>query len=198
MRVLYQSPTTTRENVDAPLSASAPVRFCPGTQGGTEWNGPAYDSAQNLVLVGATDWCSSVQVVATDKLAGRAGGFFAGATQGFGTLDPVEKRQGWLTAFDADSGAVRWKYRSPLPVLAAVTPTAGGVVFTGELNGDVLALDAKTGGVLWRQPTGTAIGGGVITYRVGGKQLVAVAAGFTSNIWRVPGDANRVVVFGLP
>jgi outer membrane protein assembly factor BamB len=60
---------------------------------------------------------------------------------------------------------VRWKYRSSMPVVAGVTPTAGGLIFAGELNGDAIALDAKTGAVLWRQPTRNAIGGGVITYR---------------------------------
>jgi len=42
------------------------------------------------------------------------------------------------------------------------------------------------------------IGGGVLTYRAGGKQLVAVAAGFKSRIWPVPAESNRVIVFGLP
>jgi outer membrane protein assembly factor BamB len=198
MPILYQTPTTTRENVDTPLSVDAPVRFCPGTQGGTEWNGPAYDRTENLFVVNATDWCSSVQMVAAEKLSGRAGGFFSGATQGFGTLDPVEKWQGWLTAIDADRGTPAWKYRSTMPMLAGVTPTAGGVIFTGELTGDAIALEAKTGRVLWRQSTGNAIGGGVITYRAGGKQLVAVVAGFRSAIWPAPGDSNRIVVFGLP
>lgn len=198
MPLLYQAPITTRDNIDAKLSADAPIHFCPGTQGGAEWNGPAYDGTRNLLYVGATDWCTSVQVVRTDALTGRAGGFFSGAVQGFGTLDPVEKSKGWLTAFDADTGAVRWKYASPLPMVAGVTPTAGGVVFTGELNGDAIALDAETGKVLWRHPTGNAIGGGVVTYRAGGKQLVAVAAGFKSNVWRAPGESNRVVVYGLP
>ena len=198
MTLRYQTPVTTRENVEAPLSPDQPTRFCPGPQGGTEWNGPAYDRSTNLLLVNATDWCATVQQQRLATLAGRAGGAFSGATQGFGTMDPPEKSQGWLTAVDADSGKVAWKYRSSKPMLAGVTPTAGGIVFTGELTGDAIALDAKTGQVLWRHPTGNAIGGGVVTYRAAGRQLVAVAAGFRSRIWPAPGDANRVVVFGLP
>jgi outer membrane protein assembly factor BamB len=57
------------------------------------------------------------------------------------------------------------------PSSPGVTPTAGGLVFAGELTGDAIALDAKTGAVLWRQPTRNAIGGGVITYRAGGKAV---------------------------
>jgi len=46
-------------------------------------------------------------------------------------LDPVEKSQGWLTAVDASTGAVKWKYRSPRQMVATVTTTAGNIVMTG-------------------------------------------------------------------
>ncbi|HET8712076.1 MAG TPA: PQQ-binding-like beta-propeller repeat protein [Gemmatimonadales bacterium] len=117
---------------------------------------------------------------------------------GFGTPDSASKAQGWITAVDADSGTVRWQVRTPRPLLAGITPTAGGVVFTGELSGDVIALNPQTGAVLWRQSTGNSIGGGVITYQVRGKQFVAVAAGMKSAIWPTVVQSNRIVVFGLP
>ena len=60
--VLYQVPTTTRENVDVPLSRDHPTRFCPGILGGAEWNGAAYDPTRNTFFVGANDWCSTVQL----------------------------------------------------------------------------------------------------------------------------------------
>jgi alcohol dehydrogenase (cytochrome c) len=144
------------------------------------------------------DWCSTVTALPADNVGGRAGGAYPGAANGFGDKDPFEKSQGWISAIDADSGVVRWKYRSSMPVVAGVTPTAGGLVFAGELTGDAIALDAKTGAVLWRQATRNAIGGGVITYRAGGRQLIAVAAGFKSRVWPVPAESNRIIVFGLP
>lgn len=39
--LIAEVPTTTRRNVDVPLSRDRPVRFCPGITGGTEWNGAA-------------------------------------------------------------------------------------------------------------------------------------------------------------
>src|SRR5205807_8383699 len=105
--------------------------------------------------------------------------------------DPKEMWGGWLTAVDADTGQVRWKYKSSTPMLAAVTPTAGGLVFTGDLNGDVLALDARNGAVLWRNATGAALGGGVISYQVGGRQRVAVAAGMSPANWPVAKATGR-------
>jgi alcohol dehydrogenase (cytochrome c) len=51
---------------------------------------------------------------------------------------------------------------------------------------------------VYRFNTGGPIGGGVVTYAVGGKQYVAVASGSPSNFWvdRSPG-APTIVVFAL-
>jgi len=94
---------------------------------------------------------------------------------------------------------VKWKYRSPRPMVAAVTTTAGNVVMSGELNGDFVVFDARSGDVLYRFNTGGPVGGGVVTYAVGGKQYVAVASGSPSNFWveRNPGSPT-IVVFALP
>jgi alcohol dehydrogenase (cytochrome c) len=114
-------------------------------------------------------------------------------------LDPAEKSQGWLTAVDASSGAVKWKYRSPRPMVASVTTTAGNLLLTGELTGDFLAFDARTGQELYRFNTGGSMGGGIVTYAVGGKQFIAAVSGSPSNFWvdKYPG-APTIVVFKLP
>jgi alcohol dehydrogenase (cytochrome c) len=137
--------------------------------------GVAFD---NLLVVGSVDWCFSVLQLPPDSAHVAPGAGWSGDTSGgFGTPDSTSKWQGWITAVDADSGTVRWRHRTIMPMLGGVTVTAGGVVLAGELTGDVIALDARNGTPLWRQATGNAIGGGVITYQSGGKQYVAVAAG---------------------
>jgi alcohol dehydrogenase (cytochrome c) len=199
LQLLYQIPVTTRENTDIQLTHHASVRFCPGSQGGNEWNGPAYSPEQNLLVVGSVDWCFSVLQVPKDSAHVDPGAGWSGdASGGFGTPDSVSKWQGWITAVDADSGTVRWRHRTTMPMLGAVTTTAGGLVFAGELTGDAVALDTRTGAELWRQSTGNAIGGGVVTYQSGGKQYLAVAAGMKSPIWPVPSQSSRIVVYGLP
>lgn len=198
--IRYRTAVTTRENVDAPLSPDRETRFCPGTQGGVEWNGPAYSREQGVLFVNAIDWCSSVRLAPMDSLKGQPGKPWTGSADpelAFGEFDPQESWKGWVTAVDAETGAIRWKYQSPTPMVAGITATAGGLVFTGDLNGDVLAFDAVSGKVLWKQPAGGAIGGGVMTYRAGGRQLVAAAVGLNSPIWPVKGGHARVAVFGL-
>src|SRR5687768_15509353 len=64
----YSVPTTTRSNVNAPLTHLRATRFCPGTQGGTEWNGAAFHPALNMVYVGAVDWCANIKLVHPDSI----------------------------------------------------------------------------------------------------------------------------------
>lgn len=191
--VMYETPVTTRENAETPV-ITTPTRACPGVLGGTEWNGPAYNPATNLLYVPAVDWCATFTAYEQVRfIPGK--GYMGGRTD----LDPIDKSQGWLTAIDAATGAVKWKYRSPRPLVAAVTTTAGNIVMTGELTGDFTIFDARSGAVLYRFNTGGPMGGGIVTYAVGGKQYIAAASGSPSNFWveRNPG-APTIVVFALP
>jgi alcohol dehydrogenase (cytochrome c) len=72
------------------------------------------------------------------------------------------------------------------------------LVFTGDLNGEVVALDLTSGTVLWHNSTGAALGGGVISYQVEGHQQIAVAAGMSALNWPLPKVTARVVVYSLP
>ena len=199
MKVAYQTPTTTRSNTEAPLSAEHETRFCPGTLGGAEWNGPAYSPQLNALFVGAIDWCTAVKMARPDQLKGERAKTWSGGDpeNPFGRKDPVSQWGGWVSSIDADTGRVLWKYHSPTPILAGVTATAAGLVFTGDLNGDAIALDAASGKVLWRNSTHEPIGGGVISYAAGGHQHIAVAAGMNGPLWPVKSDSARIVVYGL-
>jgi alcohol dehydrogenase (cytochrome c) len=192
---------TTRANAETPLSSARMTRFCPGTQGGVEWNGPTFHRELGLVYVNAIDWCTSVKLQPLDALKGTLGMPWSGMDDPenpFGKMDPTDRWKGWVTALDPESGAIKWKVQTPKPMVAGITATAGGLVFTGNLDGEVLAYDAQTGKAVWQSATGKALGGGVISYEVGGKQFVAAAAGLNSKIWPVTGGPARVVVYGLP
>lgn len=198
MRIQWSVPITTRENVDAPLTHTAATRFCPGTQGGTEWNGPAYNPRSNLVYTGAVDWCARIRLVHPDSIPNPLPMDFTGHRDGgFGDFDPKAQWKGWITATDPDEGAVRWRYQAATPILAAVTTTAGGVVFTGDMNGNLIVLDAASGRVVHQVQTGAPIGAGIVTYEAGGRQYVAVAGGSISPIWPLEPATSRVTIFGL-
>jgi alcohol dehydrogenase (cytochrome c) len=194
--ILFQAATTTRTNADVPLSRTEPVRFCPGIQGGNEWNGAAFHPGINALFTGAVDWCATVQLQEQPEVPA-AGAIWFGSKPG-DIQDPPATAKGWLTAFDADTGAVRWKFEASAPVVAAVTPTAGGLVFSADLKGGLRAFDAETGTVLWSLDSGQSIGGGIVSYAVGGRQRVAVAMGMKSPIWPGGAEQSRIQVFGLP
>ncbi|MGD8278109.1 MAG: PQQ-binding-like beta-propeller repeat protein [Gemmatimonadota bacterium] len=175
--VLYETPVTTLENQTTPTTTT-PSRVCPGILGGVEWSGPAYHPGTNLLYVPAVDWCATFTAFEeTRYIPGK--NYLGGSVE----LDPAEKSQGWVTAVDASTGAVKWKYRSPRPMVASVTATAGNLLLTGELTGDFLALDAGNGEVLYRFNTGGPMGGGIVTYDVAGTQYIAAVSGSPSNFW---------------
>ena len=199
---VYKTAVTTIENADAPLSADKATRFCPGKHGGVQQNGPAFHPTANMLFVNSVDLCTSVTLAPLSAPPTAVGQQWTGAvpTALFGTDDPKSQWKGWLTALDADNGSVKWKYQSPTPLIAGVTTTAGGLVFTGDLNGDVMAFDAMSGRQLWKQNTGAPIGSGMVTYLAGGKQYVAVAVGMSSLpvIFNLVGGAARIAVYTLP
>lgn len=199
--LLWSQPTTTRINADVPPTADGPTYFCPGLVGGSEWNGAAYSPHTNLLYTGAVDWCYSIQLN-RELAVPPAGQFWFGAADEehfLDRVDPADRAHGWVRAFDADTGVVRWQFQAPTPILAAVTPTAGGLVFTGDLGGQLYGFDAASGKLLWQTPTNEAIEGGIVSYRAGGRQLIGVAAGNKkSPFW--PAASNKqsqILVYGL-
>jgi alcohol dehydrogenase (cytochrome c) len=82
-------------------------------------------------------------------------------------------------------------------MLANITATASGLVFTGTSHGDFIALDARTGKVLYDHPMGKSVAGGVLTYAIDGKQHVAVESGKVSGFFGGQGPAG-FTVFALP
>jgi alcohol dehydrogenase (cytochrome c) len=129
-----------------------------------------------------------------DSTEYKAGDSFGGTI----VFDSLDQSLGWLTAVDPVTSGVRWRYQSKAPMLAAVTTTAGGVLFTGELGGNLLVMDARSGTVLSRLPTGGQLAGGVITYSVAGKQYVAVTSGSLGSFWQRRRVPARVLVYALP
>jgi alcohol dehydrogenase (cytochrome c) len=170
-QLLFRTPTTTIENEG---KAPTPEGFmvCPGLSGGTKWNGPAFDPKLKMLYVPATDWCNMLTLGTPKYDAGKPfwGGTFAfDQTPGAAT--------GWINALDSDTGRVRWRYHTMTVTGAAVTPTAGDIVFTGDADGNFLVLDAKTGKLLRRIAMTGPLAGGIVTYTIAGKQYVAFTTG---------------------
>jgi PQQ-dependent dehydrogenase (methanol/ethanol family) len=175
-RLLFKTAVTTIEN-EGVRPSEKERRFCPGGLGGNQWNGPALDPTSRTLFVGAVDWCSMVRSTGETRFIKGEGRFLHGATTSM-VMNPPPS--GWLTALDADSGKVKWKYHAAAPIVAGVTPTAGGIVLTGDMAGNFLALDSRIGTLLYKKQTGGAVAGGVVTYAVEGRQYIAFTSGNVS------------------
>jgi len=167
-KVVFRTPVTRIENAPAGPTPEG-VRICPGFAGGVEWNGPALDLLTGSLITGAVDICFIVKS-GESKYAPSEASFG-------GTVEPDGPATGWVTAIDSVTGEVRWRYHAEKPVVAGVTPTAGGVTFTGDLAGNLLVFNSRTGALVHKVRVGGAMAGGVVTYEVAGKQYVAFAAG---------------------
>jgi len=200
---VFKVPVTQIKNIEEALTPTGKeIRFCPGGAGGSEWNGPSYVPQTNLILIGQIDWCDTVRPKSLEELQRvDIGQPWAGVAtwNPFWAFGEFDRRGwgGWLYAVDADSGVWKWRVKTNYPIPGAVTPTAGGVVFFGEIGGNFYALDAATGQKLWGQDLGGGLGGGVITYTAGGAQKVAVAVGLSMIAWPVKPVHAKVVVLGL-
>lgn len=167
--VVFRTPVTTVEEIyDKPSTEGS--RMCPGYAGGVEWNGPALDKLNNNLIVGAVDICFIVTLVEGTV-------YKAGEANFGGLVAPDGEATGWVTALDMLTGEVRWQHHADFPVTAGVTPTAGGVTFTGDLGGNLFVFDSATGKILHQADVGGAMAGGVVTYEIDGKQYLTFAAG---------------------
>jgi PQQ-dependent dehydrogenase (methanol/ethanol family) len=190
-RLLAQEEVSSHLNIDVTPTAAG-VRTCPGTLGGVEWFGPAFSPVDGALFVNSVEWCGKYL---RSEPSYTPGSLYLGGTV---ILDPAAQAKGWIRGFDAATGRPRWAVQMSTPMLAGLTATAGEVLFTGDLNGDFLALRASSGKVLYRFNTGGSIAGGISTYLVGGKQYAAVASGNASRVtWGSMGAAS-IFIFALP
>ncbi len=146
-------------------------RVCPSVRGATNWMSPSYNPATGLLYVVTLEQCDVYTTSAKDPKPST--GFRGTGGEGI----PTEPGEFYLRALDAKSGAIKWQYRMPGPATmwAGTVSTAGGVVFTGDDDGNLVALDARTGTDLWHFPTGQTLYASPITFEVDGKQHVTIA-----------------------
>ena len=86
--------------------------------------------------------------------------------------------QVFLRALDPKTGKRVWEY--PMTgvgsMWAGAVSNAGGVVFTGDDDGNFLGIDAKTGKHLWNFNVGERLTASPVIYEQDGKQFVAIAS----------------------
>jgi alcohol dehydrogenase (cytochrome c) len=192
-KLLFASPygkitwSNSKDSEGRPVSnqASEPTLqgrlVCPGAAGTTNWMSPAYDSQTRLFYVNAREQCDIFSTAPQPYEAGHA--YYGSA---YFPSDEAEPYWGALRAIDPATGQMKWEFRHPSPSWSGVLATAGGLVFTGDSEGNFIALDAASGKPLWHFQTGAAVYAAPMAFALDGKEYVAIAAG------------SSLYVFGLP
>jgi quinoprotein glucose dehydrogenase len=119
---------------------------------------------------------------------------------------------GELTALDLDTGRVAWRKTlgdtaqlAPLGIaLPLGTPNLGGPMITGgglvfisaAMDNRLRAFDLASGAVLWSADLPAGGQASPMSYAIGGRQYVVIAAGGHSVIGTKKGDA--VIAYALP
>jgi alcohol dehydrogenase (cytochrome c) len=92
---------------------------------------------------------------------------------------------GHFVAINPLTGEKKWEVPMlDMPSSAGSLVTGGGLVFTGTLTGDVIALDEDTGKTIWRFKTGSSVNATAITYTHKGRQYVTIASGLGGGLAR--------------
>ena len=176
--------------VETPQPAGSPT--FPGVQGGTNWFSPSYSPRTELFYIPAwEDYATVFLSEAQEYVEGES--FIGGRLTEF--EDAPEGRQGpgltrgpindWtnvlghgaVIALDGLTGEPRWKFEMTDVIRSGILTTAGDLLFAGARSGYFQALHAETGELLWKVNLGAQIVNGPMTYKVDGRQYVAIISG---------------------
>ncbi len=166
------------------------TRMLPGANGGVEWSPMAVNPKLRLAYAANLHQPMTYHVEESKYPGGKL--WLGGAFKAIAS----EKQWGRLAAVNLDTGKVAWKFDTEQPLIGGVLATAGDLVFNGEGNGLFRAFDARNGKMLWEYQCGAGVNAPAVSYTVGGKQYVAVAAGGNTQLDFKRG--NSVIVFALP
>ena len=162
-----------------------PVLIQPGAAGGTVWAPMPYSPDTGYFYAPAS--------IRTGAFVRYGDTYKHGQRYVAGSLSsPIGSPQaGTFTAIDGATNRIAWQHQMPYRMGGGggSTVTAGGVVLRGEPDGNFVAVDAKTGAVLWKFQTGFGADAPAVVYEVDGDEYIAIATGGNSLQGSAYGDA---------
>jgi alcohol dehydrogenase (cytochrome c) len=163
-------------------------RIYPAVSGGKNWGPMSFDPTRRLLYINTNEWGMDYEPAPVEQVANlKAGQPHYGVK--FPAAFEADKR-GLLRATDPLTGKAKWELPFKSPNIAGTLATAGGLVFTGMLTGEFIAVDADTGKIVWQFQTPSGIVGQPITWEKDGKQYVTVTSGIGGVYALKMGDPN--------
>jgi PQQ-dependent dehydrogenase (methanol/ethanol family) len=180
---------------------------CPADPGGRGWPATGYSPKTQALYIPLNEFCANATVAAPEP--GQTARRFNGGVTFTRVPNPAgDGSIGRVDAVRLVDRSTRWSDRQRAPITSALLPTAGGVVFGGDLARYFRAYDDETGRVLWRIRTNNVVNGFPVSYSVNGRQYIAVVVGSGSTTPRAlnsvtpeianPEAGSVLWVFALP
>jgi mono/diheme cytochrome c family protein len=147
--------------------------------GGDNWPPSSFDSEKDMYFVCSQSGALGLVTPPANKTQKyKAGETYIGSdtivSSGFDTV-------GYLTAYDMSTGKIAWQNKFPKEsCYAGAVTTAGGLVFVGHNDGNLVAYDVETGKELWHFQTGAGANTTVTPFEDEGEEKIAIYAGGNS------------------
>jgi alcohol dehydrogenase (cytochrome c) len=155
---------------------------CPADPGGRGWPATAYSPLTQTLYLPLNEFCANATVrpLQPGQSAARAGSISF-------LRHPVPNSDGNIGRLDAvrlNDHTTLWSDRQRAPMTSALLPTAGHLLFAGDLDRYFRAYDDTNGKVLWQTRLNNVVNSYPIAFRVDGKEYIAVVAGSGSTLPR--------------
>jgi acido-empty-quinoprotein group A len=129
---------------------------------GTNWQAPSYDPDTHLFYLNSRETMGVFYLTMPGKSA-----------EGWAGRDFFLSSKSMLKAIDVETGQVRWTADTlGRGGQFGILSTAGQLVFTADMSGNLVALDASTGKVLWHMYPGGSFITGPMTYELDRRQYL--------------------------
>jgi alcohol dehydrogenase (cytochrome c) len=142
----------------------------PSLNGATVWFSPSFSPDTGYIYIATREKASRYFKRDTPYKPGTE--FLGGGEEDLARDD----EWGAIRALRASTGETKWEFKLHSPPWSGVMSTAGGLVFSGSMEGNFYALDAQSGKPLWDFQTGGPIAANPMAFNVDGHECIAIAA----------------------
>jgi alcohol dehydrogenase (cytochrome c) len=133
---------------------------------------PSFNPRTGLMYVTTREVCATYYGWEQEFVPGQY--YFGGASQ-----RNLGRGYGAMRAIDPLTATVKWEFKYFTPSMAGTLSTESGLVFGSDMDGNLMAFDARSGKNLWHFQTGAPVYAGPVTYMLDGRQWVVLPAGTT-------------------
>jgi alcohol dehydrogenase (cytochrome c) len=147
-------------------------KLCPSWIGGNNYWSASYSRRTKLLYIPSASSCNEATL---DPVVGRnANGAITGGAPKY-----IERNESDIIVVDPFTGDVKKKLHQPYPNHSAALTTAGGLIFTGFVDGSFAAYDDVSLEKLWEINVGVGFNAPPMTFEAGGKQYIAIMSGLS-------------------